>query len=101
MEEVPIEALSWRLSSAAPGRDIRLDAVRAPGADAVAKRGQQRAYFHDVGFVDCAVYDRYALKPGDSLEGPAVIEERESTCIVGPDATILVDKFLNLIIDMK
>ena len=33
------------------------------------------------------VWDRYALKAGVSIEGPAVFEEDESTFIVGPNAT--------------
>jgi len=33
------------------------------------------------------VWDRYALEPGVSIEGPAVFEENESTFIVGPNST--------------
>ena len=32
------------------------------------------------------VFDRYALEPGVSIDGPAVFEEDESTFIVGPGA---------------
>jgi N-methylhydantoinase A len=34
--------------------------------------------------VETPVYDRYLLAIGEELKGPAVIEERESTLIVGP-----------------
>ena len=49
----------------------------------------------------CPVYSRYALGEGASLQGPVVIEERESTVVVGPDASVRVDKYLNLIIDIE
>jgi N-methylhydantoinase A/oxoprolinase/acetone carboxylase beta subunit len=57
-------------------------------------------YFLDTGFLPCPVYDRYALHVGETFRGPAVIEERESTTVVGPDAQVIVDKYLNLIIDI-
>ena len=31
------------------------------------------------------VYDRYLLEEGFSIEGPAIIEEAESTTVVRPD----------------
>ena len=46
------------------------------------------------------MYDRYALPVGARLNGPALIEERESTCVVGPDSGVEVDRFLNLVITL-
>jgi N-methylhydantoinase A len=37
-----------------------------------------------------AVYDRYSLKPGTHLEGPVVLEERESTLVVPVPADVRV-----------
>jgi N-methylhydantoinase A/oxoprolinase/acetone carboxylase beta subunit len=42
------------------------------------------------------VYDRYLLGRGAAFEGPAIIEERESTTVVGPGARIDVDPARNL-----
>jgi N-methylhydantoinase A len=42
------------------------------------------------------VYDRYLLAPGARLDGPAIIEERESTIVVGPGAQISVDAARNV-----
>jgi N-methylhydantoinase A/oxoprolinase/acetone carboxylase beta subunit len=47
------------------------------------------------------VYDRYALTPGTAFEGPALVEERESTVVVPPDASVRCDESLNLIIDLR
>jgi N-methylhydantoinase A/oxoprolinase/acetone carboxylase beta subunit len=47
------------------------------------------------------ILDRYALKAGDQFEGPAVIEERESTTVLGPGSRIKVDEWLNLIVDLE
>ncbi len=102
-EELPIEALSWRIASVAPGRDIRME--RAGTKDgftdaAKAVRGAREVMFEGAGWLPCTVYDRYALAPGAAFEGPALIEERESTCVVGPGARVSVDAFRNLVIDL-
>jgi N-methylhydantoinase A len=48
-------------------------------------KGERPAYFPEKGgHVATTVYDRYGLRPGQSFDGPAIIEERESTLIVGP-----------------
>ena len=50
------------------------------------------------GFAAVPVYDRYRLDPGAAFDGPAVVEERESTVIVGPDSRAEVDGSRNLIV---
>ena len=61
--------------------------ARAPLAAAL--RSRRPAFFG--GFVDTPVYDRYRLAPGVRFEGPAIIEERESTTVIGPRARVAVD----------
>ena len=105
MEELPIEALSWRVTCVAPGRDIQMATVAATATEsftdaARAARGKRDVLFEGFGWRNCIVYDRYALAPGASFTGPALVEERESTCVIGPDATVSVDSFRNLVIEL-
>jgi len=74
-------------------------AVDTGGAAAAARPGRT-AYFGARGFLDCAVHDRYALAPGSSGAGPAIIEERESTVIVGPDQRWEVDERGNIVVTL-
>jgi 5-oxoprolinase (ATP-hydrolysing) len=53
-------------------------------------KGRRAAWFGE-GFVDTPVYDRYALVPGTTLPGPAIIEERESTTVIPPGDEVTVD----------
>jgi N-methylhydantoinase A len=102
-EELPIEALSWRIACVAPGRDIRMEraGTKAGSADASrAARGRREVMFEGAGWLPCAVYDRYALAPGAAFGGPALVEERESTCVIGPGAKVTVDAFRNLVVDL-
>ena len=56
------------------------------GATAALK-GRRPVYFPETnGFTECAVYDRYRLRAGDSFAGPALVEERESTVVIVPDS---------------
>jgi N-methylhydantoinase A len=85
-----IEVLTWRLTSSGPEPDPRLDApVGDTGADPLV--GHRKAYFPQTeGYVETAVYDRYLLRPGTSLEGPALVQERESTLVLAPSMRCLV-----------
>lgn len=100
VRDVPIEAMSWRLAAAAPVPDITLDFSSQIAAAGDKLKGSRQVYFPETGFTDCAVYDRYALRPNDTLEGPAVIEERESTTVIGPGGTVLIDTYLSLICEL-
>lgn len=44
-------------------------------------------------YAEVAVYDRYSLQPGETLQGPLILEERESTIVVPirSEVTILSD----------
>ncbi len=48
-------------------------------------KGRRRMYGGpEAGFIEGAVYDRYALPEGEEFRGPAVIEEREATILAPP-----------------
>ncbi|WP_137391513.1 hydantoinase/oxoprolinase family protein [Rhodoligotrophos defluvii] len=102
IEDSPIEVLNWRLSLAAPGSKIKIGAGEGKAAADLgrAKRGTRKVKFEDHGWLDCPVYDRYRLPSGCAFTGPALVEERESTCVIGPGARVRVDESLNLIIDL-
>jgi N-methylhydantoinase A/oxoprolinase/acetone carboxylase beta subunit len=51
-------------------------------------------------FIPYTVYDRYRLFPDAKFKGPAIIEEKESTVIVGEDATVSVDQYGFLWVDL-
>ncbi len=99
LDGLPVEALTWRLAASAPGRDIAMEGAQKAEAGE-AKRGTRRALFEGHGWSDCAVYDRYRLAPGASFPGPALVEERESTCVIPPGAQVSVDRHLNLVIEL-
>jgi N-methylhydantoinase A len=85
--DVPIEAISWRVLTRGPDPDLRL--VAAPAGDGDARKGTRDVYFDDA-YVETPIYDRYRMGPGTQIDGPAIVEERESTTVVGRGATARV-----------
>ena len=100
LDGLQIEALTWRLAASAPGRDIAMEGAQQAEAGE-AQRGVRRALFEGHGWCDCAVYDRYRLAPGAAFAGPALVEERESTCVIPPGALVSVDRHRNLVIELS
>jgi N-methylhydantoinase A len=94
--DVPLEGVSWRLLSSGPKPDVKLRAT-SQVQTSEALKGNRGVYFPEwKEHRPVPVYDRYVLVSGASLRGPAVIEERESTTIIGPGAGIEVDDTRNL-----
>ncbi len=66
-----------------------------------AQKGERRVYLPDDGkLVAVPVFDRYRLGPGSRMAGPAILEERESTLVVGRNARLSVDDYLNVLVEM-
>ena len=100
---IPIEVQNWRLLVKGPQPSVNLrEEPIAQDADAsAALKGTRKAYFRvSDGYVDCPVYDRYRLKPGSQIQGPAIIEEQESTAVIGPQDKASVDQWLNLVFEI-
>lgn len=49
------------------------------------------AYFGDAGWIDTPIYDRQSLGAGMVIQGPAVIEQYDSTTVILPGHTATVD----------
>jgi N-methylhydantoinase A len=97
---LPVEALTWRVTVSAPAHSP-FGAKSQGKATATSKKGVRKAWFPEFGdYVETDVHDRYALNPGDELKGPAIVEERESTLVVGPGARITVDSHGMLIVEL-
>ena len=82
-----------------PGGEVVL-AGRAASDESPVK-GSRPTYFPDAkGYVETTVYDRTKLAVGDTLAGPAIIEDADSTLIVGPGAAVDIAATGNIIVTM-
>ena len=95
-----VEIITLRVSAQAPLTHDVL-ALTGFGASSAAVKGTRQVYFPEAGgFVETPVYDRYALPFETRFEGPAVVEEEESTCVVGPGAWFKSETNGNLVIHL-
>ena len=90
---LPVELTTCRLIAEAPSPHVNLQRV-ATGSAVMddAFKGTRQVYFPELdGFVETPVLDRKALGANFTFNGPAIIEERECTTVVGPSGRITVD----------
>ena len=97
-----VEIINVRVSASI---DVEAGAlsVRAtsPPAAAGAIKGTRPVYFPEFrDFHATTVYDRYALVAGQAFDGPAIVEERESTLVVGPGGRFEVAAGGNIIVSI-
>jgi N-methylhydantoinase A len=87
LPNMKIEVVAWRISANGP-------AAERHGVPELAPRESEpkahRPVFIDDGEEPVAVYDRLALSAGQIIEGPVIIEERETTIFILPGWTASV-----------
>ena len=99
--DVPLESVSLRARVMEPRPELELASERN-SEETSALKGSRPVCFNGAdGYRDTPVYDRYRLNLGDAIPGPAVIAERETTIIVGPEASFHRDAAANIVIEFE
>jgi N-methylhydantoinase A len=88
LPELDVEVVSWRLIARGPSASR--DSAPTLGAASAKAKTTRRAHFNGTD-VDTPVYERRDLACGQSVAGPAIIEERETTIIILPGWNAKVD----------
>ena len=96
------EAVNYRLRASAVVPKATLKRQAHADTDArVARVGEREVCFDSAqGVMPCPVYDRAFLAPGHRFDGPAIVDQLDSTTVVYPGQRALVDDYLNIIIDV-
>jgi len=104
VKNVSIQGVNWRVWARGPRPRLKMHLSRGQRLEGIKRswKGKRKVFSPEENrFIDTLVYDRYLLEPGDQFKGPAVLEERESTVVVGPRAECSVDPYGNLVIQLK
>ena len=99
-----VEFINFKVKASLPERLLKLPRLEGKKGQSLAEaiKGQRLAYSPIAReFIPYTVYDRYRLFPQAQFKGPAIIEEKESTLIVGEDGRVSIDEFGFLWIDLK
>ena len=93
--ESPVEFVTFKVRASLPKKPFTISKLSTQNRDIKACIKGQRLAFSVIkkDYIPFTVYDRSKLFPDAWFEGPAIIEERESTIVMGEDATARVDDF--------
>ena len=97
MEDEPVELVNVRLVASVPGRKPELAERAAPGD----REGGKRPANFDGEWVEVAVLDRTAMGAGSEVDGPAIVEFPEATCVVRPGWHGRVDDVGTLVLERR
>ena len=86
---VAVEVVNWRLT--AHGPDVEKTAAANAATKPAAARGTRQVTLWEQART-VPVYDRAALATGQVLDGPALIEERETTVVIPPRWRAVIDR---------
>jgi N-methylhydantoinase A len=97
-----LELVNWRLSARGKPAPLKLFETELSAVNTLdARKGSRIVYFPSQQVqLEVIVYEHDHLTPGQQIDGPAIVEQKESTVVVGPGDRISVDAYLNLIIDL-
>lgn len=70
-------------------------------ADPGAPREIRPVYFGALGWVDTPVFDRDDMPAGAMFSGPAVIDQFDSTTVIPPNTTAVIDEWMNILIHLE
>ena len=99
----PIEIINWKVIASGPEPEFKMGyAITSEQTEKIetALKGTRDVYFEEGGFQETPIYDRYLLAEGMEIFGPALIEERESTCLITVGARAFIDPFFNIIAEL-
>jgi N-methylhydantoinase A len=99
--DVSLEIINWRVVARGPQPQLDMKLQHESVGVGNAIKGSRSAYFSTRGgYGETPVYDRYGLKAGMAFAGPAIVEERESTLIIGARGRARVDERLQIVVDL-
>ena len=100
-EESDIEIPNIRVRGIGLMPALEVLEAEAGGSAHDALRYERDAWFRvggELKQVPTRFYDRTALKAGNELEGPAIVNQYDSTTVVPPGLTARIDRFGNVVI---
>jgi N-methylhydantoinase A len=98
IENIPIESVTWRVLVSGPSPEL-IPKQAIVGKHTKALKGTRKVFWGKQ-YEETPVYDRYSMEPNKKIKGPCIIEEFESTTVVGHNSTVIIDEYKNIVIDL-
>ena len=96
-----VQLVTYRVEATGLVRKAAFQPQPEEGPDASAARiGEREVWMPEAGgWTPCPIYDRAKLRPGNIVQGPAIIEQMDTTTVVLPAMAARVEPYLNLILE--
>jgi N-methylhydantoinase A len=99
IENVPVELVNVRLFARVPQLDTTIVADAGERGHGGAAKGERLVHFPEAGkYVACALYDRKRMALGEVVEGPAILEEDDTSVVIPPGSRGAVDDSANVMV---
>ncbi len=94
----PVEIDNLRIVAYGEITKPDLQKLNGGGSLEAATKTPRQVWFKDAGFVNTAIYERGLLPAGAAFDGPAVVEQPDTTTVMPPGTHCRVDDYGNLVI---
>jgi len=90
-------------------RVIATGLIPKPELSKIVRRGKikdamkhpRKVWFKDAGFVKTDIYERNLLPTGAAFNGPAIVEQQDTTTVIPPRTRCKVDHYGNIVINVE
>ena len=94
--DAPLEIANLRVLGKGTIEGVTIEESALSGADpGAALLGSEEVYF-DGSWRETPVYDRTELQPGNTIEGPSIVVDADSTVVIQPAHVARIDRFANI-----
>lgn len=101
-KEQGIEIYGLRVTAIGLVEKPKIAKIPRGGSAEQALKARRQVYFEEAGgFTETLIYDRYRLPAGAVIEGPAIVEQMDSTVVIPPKFKAEVDEYGNIIIHVR
>lgn len=94
----PVEIVNLRIVATGGIVKPNLPKLNGGGSLEAARKNNRQVWFKDSGFIDTVIYERGLLPRGACFDGPAIIEQPDTTTVMPAATHCRVDDYGNLII---
>ena len=92
-----LEIVNARVSAEGEREEVPQPVFPVPAVSDPRSTAQRPVFFDDIGWTDTMIWQRVELPVSHVVEGPAIIEQNDTTTLLPPGAHATVDDSLNLI----
>jgi N-methylhydantoinase A len=102
LDNVPIHLLNVRTTVIGVRQKIQWDFLETARGSSLSQAAKgSRQVFFDNSWTTATVFDRFSLPAGEPIDGPAIIEQQDTTTLVPSDMVAEVDNLGNLILEVR